>query len=708
MKAIFSKKLYWEGFKKIKVVGIAFTAISAILCALIPFIQILDWYATDPLYREPSVVEPMFFALPVLFILMLASPIIVLNMFSFLNKRSESDFYHAIPFKRSCVYISFMAAVLSWLTLISLLSIGAAAIFWTIHPGATFAASLPFILLGICLLLAAMLSAITVVAMTLTGTIISNLLIACLMLAFIRAVGALFTVALGEVIPLLYIPLTPARFLELEYSLPIAIFEALMTPTVLFNNASMIIYTLIVTLLLLVAGCFIYMFRKSEMATKSAPNKWLQHLYRCAIALPFALLSTMCVYLGEDFSFFIVCAVITIIIYYLYELITTKRFKNLAKATPFLAVLVAGGLIFVGASELTKSVTLSYTPSAEDLTKISLISNSESSLYYGMPTYESLKTKGISLDDPEALKIVADGLSDSVERIKNDTYYDYGGYYGSESYTFRTIQLTDKSGKVCGRKIRLTDENSSRLDALFLNSEPYSQAIMQMPADSEIQSIYFNNMYSEAVTEAQKKQLWHLLTEEFNQLSNEEKLNYKSVANSPYFDSESNTILTYVEVYGSIGTQSFRSIYPLRTDLFPQTAALYTSVYNQLENHSLADLKEIIPLIESDRLGYVSIAIDNIDGFYIDYDEEYASYPNEIKTKLREMMDYIAENSTTPENGANYIQLSMYIGIYTDNERYYSYSENSTIVNLTDSALETLRSKIEEINELMYGQKYFD
>ncbi len=185
MKSFFSPKLYWEGVKKTRAVGIAFTAISTIISALIPFIMMLNWYSTPEEYRSNNTVSAMEFCIPALLIMIPASIILVLNTFSYLNKRSESDFYHAIPFKRSCVYVSFMSAVLSWLALASLLSIAFTAFFFWIHPGTSVALSIPFINLGICFLLGATIAATTAVAMTLTGTSISNLLIVILMLCFV-------------------------------------------------------------------------------------------------------------------------------------------------------------------------------------------------------------------------------------------------------------------------------------------------------------------------------------------------------------------------------------------------------------------------------------------------------------------------------------------------------------------------------------------
>lgn len=723
MKSFFSPKLYWEGVKKTRVVGIAFTAISTIISALIPFIMMLDWYSTPEEYRSNYTVSAMEFCIPALLIMIPASIILVLNMFSYLNKRSESDFYHAIPYKRSCVYVSFMSAVLSWLALASLLSIAFAAFFFWIHPGTSVALSIPFINLGICFLLGATLAATTAVAMTLTGTTISNLLIVILMLCFVPVVGLLFITLLGEIVPLLYVPLTPARFLQPEFSLPLAVFEVLMMgydESVLFSNAPMIVYTIIVTLLLLVVGCLIYMFRKSEMASKSAPNNLLQHIYRCAVSLPFALFAVMMIYFNEDFSIFLVLVVVTLLVYFMYELITTKRFKNLAKAIPFLGVLVAGCLVFVGSAELTKALTLSYSPSADELDSIGEISDPVVMHYYN-PTYEEIKTGEIEIDAPEAFEIVSASLADTIERTKNGTLYDYDDrhYYDKENYedyefSFRLVKITDKSGKVCGREIRMSMKDYNRLSELFLESDDYSAALIQMPSDSEVQYIYTYGM-GYIYSGEDREKLWKSLLEEYNSLTVEQKIAYKSSIDNYYGDvwteeqvgDDSSylpqyTTLTTLAVSGTVGTQTFESEYPLRSDLFPKTCELYVSLINNCESegdpeygyyqtYGADNLRETMKLLDSDKMNSFSLEVGP-GSFYYDSYDTYSQYTAEEIAEIREIVEYVLSHDASVDDTKCYITINL--NVHLDD---YSISHyNQTIVTLSEETYTTVTQMVKD------------
>ncbi len=727
MKSFFSPKLYWEGVKKTRAVGIAFTAISTIISALIPFIMMLNWYSTPEEYRSNNTVSAMEFCIPALLIMIPASIILVLNTFSYLNKRSESDFYHAIPFKRSCVYVSFMSAVLSWLALASLLSIAFTAFFFWIHPGTSVALSIPFINLGICFLLGATIAATTAVAMTLTGTSISNLLIVILMLCFVPVVGLLFITLLGEIVPLLYVPLTPARLLQPEFSLPLAVFEVLMMgydESVLFSNAPMIVYTVIVTLLLLVVGCLIYMFRKSEMASKSAPNNLLQHIYRCAVSLPFALFAVMMIYFNEDFSIFLVLVVVTLLVYFMYELITTKRFKNLTKAIPFLGVLVAGCLVFVGSAELTKALTLSYSPAADELSSIGEIAD-PMTMYYYTSTYEEIKTREIEIDTPEAFEIISASLADTIERTKNDTLYGYDDrhYYDKENYEdyeffFRLVKITDKSGKVCGRKLRMSMKDYNRLSELFLESDDYSAALIEMPTDSEVQYITtYGRTY--IYSDADREKLWKSLLEEYNSLTDEQKIEYKSSGNmnssfygdvwvtEEWTDDSSSlpsyTTLTTLAVSGTVGTQTFQSDYPLRTDLFPKTCELYVSLINNSESEGDPEysyyqtfgpdnLRETMNMLESYKMNAFSLEFDQSVGFYYDNYNAYSKYTAEEIAEIREIVEYILNNDASAEDTAYYFNIHLDVHL-DDYAKSYS---NQTIVTLSKETYAAVEQMVNE------------
>ena len=104
MKNIFSVKLYLQGLRKVRTLGVAMAIVMIALNAWIPLMSISEYtYLID---ETTIVIEPvemgMFAPFSLLFLIF--APLLVYNMFSYLNERRASDFFHALPQKRICVY----------------------------------------------------------------------------------------------------------------------------------------------------------------------------------------------------------------------------------------------------------------------------------------------------------------------------------------------------------------------------------------------------------------------------------------------------------------------------------------------------------------------------------------------------------------------------------------------------------------------------
>ena len=193
MKNIFSFKLYSQGLRKVRTAGIAMAIVMIVLNAWIP-IRTIDITTKDLVY---GVTDGIFQVeagqlAPFGLLVMLFAPLLVYNMFSYLNDRKSSDFYHALPQKRICVYISFMAAILTWIVSVLLASTLVNAMLfsfdrrYTVTPKTILLTVLGF------LLLALVTAGFMALSMMLTGTAVANCLVFILFFLFIRACGMFF------------------------------------------------------------------------------------------------------------------------------------------------------------------------------------------------------------------------------------------------------------------------------------------------------------------------------------------------------------------------------------------------------------------------------------------------------------------------------------------------------------------------------------
>ena len=108
--SIFSLKLYLQGLKKIRAVGIAAAICIIIPNALLPIIRMNTIYTFSYAQDEYDVTYGGF--APYALIMLIFAPIMVHSMFSYLNQRNKSDFYHSLPHKRSCVFTNIIAKIL--------------------------------------------------------------------------------------------------------------------------------------------------------------------------------------------------------------------------------------------------------------------------------------------------------------------------------------------------------------------------------------------------------------------------------------------------------------------------------------------------------------------------------------------------------------------------------------------------------------------
>lgn len=579
MSKFFSFKLYREGMKKSRLAGITIASVITALTALIPLVQLLS----PTIYYEPGfepvtvIISPSDFALPLLLLLFL-TPILTLTMFSFLNKRNESDFYHAIPFTRPCVYFSFLASVLTWLVFTLIATLTLTTVLWCFVPYTAFSISTPFLLFGAYFLATLLLTGVTLLAMTMTGTTMSNLLIFALLFLFVRVSGLLFVYAMEHEFSLMITALTPGRILLPEFSMPIALLAVLVTgdESAAFANPSLWIYTAVISILLIAAGAIVYYKRRSEMAGKSAPNAILQHVYRCAVALPMAFLTAFYIMIeGYDIEGILIFIVLTLILYYLYEILTTKRLKNCLKASLFLPVLVAGGLLFFGGVTLASNIAADYAPDADELESVSIYQDSTHG--YQEPTYQELVAQSVEITDPKVLEFVADKLAEmkatvsakGVDAYRNPNrtlaYEDGTMYYQSYSDLI-TLKITEKSGRVCGRTFRLTIDDYNRLMTLFTETKEYEEVFLSLPTKDEILGYGLPNVFD---SDTQEK-IWGSFVSEYNALTHEEKV---EALNTHSFTLSLN-------VWGTVGVNGFYNQYPLEPRFFPKTCAMAVKAAN--------------------------------------------------------------------------------------------------------------------------------
>jgi|GEM_PF-3200146 len=540
---IFNTKLYFDKLKQLKLIGIICGIIALLFSAAPPIMKgaiKLDYSELSVqmgLQYElvaPSIAASISGLIPYVFV---ASILLVFSAFSFLNKRNGSDYYHSLPNTRLCTYLSIIAAVFTWLFATIMITIFAT---WGIYAVFGLAFNyhfIPFLLLGYCAA-CLLIVGVTLVAVSVSGTRFTNILLVFLLLFLPRLILLIFAGAItyvAEIVrfidlgwflnPTINIPFGLA-FDSVRGFLPIA-----WTPTApaLLNPAA-IIYTFVLGFVFLVLGGVCFQKRSSETAGNGIPNDTLRTIFRCAIPLPFLMLPVFLflswykypkLYSADLFGsllFALIVIIIALGCYFLFEIISAKSGKKTIKTLPWfllpvgISVALAFGATFYGNS------LLNIKTKAEDIASIQIIGNTASGFGLGgifegvsfYDTYSSCLLNEIIYQDPEIIEIFCNNLNRTTENINNDNGSFGEGYIVNE---LCGVTFTTKSGKKFSRSFTLNGNEVKILLQCLSKYPAYQEKISLLPPDSEI-----NYVFIEGLDVAQTKEVWESFKKEYASL----------------------------------------------------------------------------------------------------------------------------------------------------------------------------------------------
>lgn len=479
-KSIFHGRLYLEGLKRLRVLGFGLLAIALAVSILVPVTYIIsnanatyDYYDSYSIndWSPPQMTLQWDSICYSTLLFPFASPIFILVAFSFLFKRRESDLYHSIPYTRTCLYVSFVAAAMTWVWGITLLCSTVSGILWSLAPNVILPMADLFLLLRTSLLSSALLCGFMLLAVSLCGNLATTLLNFFLFMILPRLTLCLLGFTLEAGMPLTHLWYFCNGFFSTAWCLPLGL-VSIIESRVDVTYTPMLVYSAAAALLLFVFAGICFAKRRSEMAGSSAQSRRMQHLFRCLFTLPFVFF-TVFILLTETFepALFLVLITVILLVYYLYELITTKRFRNLWNATPYLLAVLAGGLLFAGCYGAIYTTVLNREIDPADVEEVEfeVFGNS----FMPESSYEYIYFKNSpAMKDPEVIAEFTQCLRQTQSAFRRESYH-------GQNASIVTFKL--KNGTEISRMI--ATNGFSEFDALIrLRLEP-------LPSASEITRI---------------------------------------------------------------------------------------------------------------------------------------------------------------------------------------------------------------------------
>ena len=412
---LFNRGIYFEALNRMKIQGIIGGAIlvsSGLILMMSCFIELI----TD---GEKVTVPAEFFYVTYIIPFVIV-PMMLMAAFSYLRARKTSDFYHGIPIKRESMYFSTVLAAITIVFAIllvgSVIPLGITAITVAFKMDMSMYCQI----MANTLLAAIFMISCFAMGVSLTGNGFTNFFVS-LMIVFVPRIIISFICGMAEEFtPFLVLNVGNSLFNN-EYNI---IFDMFGGKTLPFYAT--VIYTLVVSCIYYVLGAVAFIKRKSEMAGKASAFAGVQVVTRMLLpficllgSLHFVLYSNCYQYYDMELYFFsIALGIVAIAIYFIYELITTKRITKAFKSLVWFPLLIVG-VVVVGLIITLGSKTALAREVDKD--KINYIIVEELNYTFFHEEY-------VKITSDEAIEIIAEAYNKQMEKIDEfytDFYYEY-------------------------------------------------------------------------------------------------------------------------------------------------------------------------------------------------------------------------------------------------------------------------------------------
>ena len=526
----FSGKLFFEAFKQLRVVGIAALICLNALAIFLPVISYLERKDDFHLYPGRILFNPDSIMMPLISLIYIVTPIMFLILFSFLTKRSGSDFYHSLPVKRSCMFVTFVVAIVSWLfiltstyTLFSVISANISYEYFVIDYSTVINYSINIFVS--CMLILGVFALGTAVTGSLTSNIFFSFGILLLPRIIIATLSNLFIgnnmVATADSGFAIF-----NSFINLPFALIASMFTYNPSPVnPLFQLGAPSLYTIILAIIYVFIGMNLFVSRPSEVATKSFRSNKIFAIFRIATGFSLSLIMVATIYpaLGKEDVFkwisqskiSILCSILAIAMsMFALETANTKSIKKGLKTLLFTPVVILVDIaILFGMFSLDKhfnNETINKTNVeyvyVGDFYLTYMLNTDEYTCDYSMYCGEYINQ--IKITDKEVINLLVDIYNSNAGKELRD----FRGFFETE-ITFDS-NLGEKS-----RCLYMTEEQANKLANMLSANEDLQKCFYNFPSlrDSAI-SCY-------DIPQEDCDKLYTSLVEELSELSYEKLCN---------------------------------------------------------------------------------------------------------------------------------------------------------------------------------------
>ncbi|MBR3382187.1 MAG: hypothetical protein IKG85_04035 [Clostridia bacterium] len=585
--------------------------------------------------------------------------------YGWLNKRSNSDFYHSLPVTRSAMYFSTSCAVLLWM-FIGILG------FAVLRALVSLVTGTPFnYLLFLCVVINMLIASVEVVgavsiSCALSGTRFLSLFGAAIVLFMPRLLLTVLSLFIDGIQNGTLIVSKLSFLFDPSYNIigsplswmRLGMFNMIATD-VDYANVSAMVYTLCYSLLLHAAACVLFVKRRSEAAGTNAAGNGFRRIAAICIGMPLLLvLGALILFdnLPPNAAFVgLLLIAISFVFFCLFSIICTKSGRKTLRDMPWFLVSIGAAALLVLASRWIVRYAQSLELAPEDIKGYYLV-DSEDTAYYDIYTgargddYTDVLTEDIKFTDEESRRIIA-------ERIDSDSVS------ASNAGNSIRVRVDRKHGCDVYRRIFLSTREYNKLVELRMLNERYAEICYEFPKGVNYYAVDNLNMHY-------SNELVKIFKDEYETLSDEMKVSVRTPYSPEYYDqSEIHSLL----IYGCDGVKNYSRSYAIDARM-PRTYAAYLDMLNELHSRSaIKALNEIEAwgVTKDENVSFdIRIEGNELSGYVSLWDFYQGSDPNsddphEYVPELFELISILKNAGLTND-------IEDHLIVYTN---YYDYRE---------------------------------
>ncbi len=495
MNKIFDKGLFVSGLRRTKTFGITATVILAIVSVMIVLMTSFSGAQAKGYDITVTSISFMTSQIHLVLCFCIFAPIMTISMFSFLNKRSGSDFYHSIPQKRQVIAVSFMLAVMVWTVFMMAVSSAVGMLTALIAPGIRISFSDALTYLLAILAGSFMVSSAVLIAMSLTGTLFSNIAVALVIIFLPRAILTLATTMIldqSDALTSLSLPW------YMDYNCNVAVGTVFYPFSMVSVGESAdemslcsllsVAYTAVLGLIYAVIGVMLFDRRDSEAAGKFAATKKLNSIARVCIALVFCLPAAMVLFNSNAGDPYVIVTVAilylpAVIVYFVCELISSHKLSSLVHVIPGLLMLILINAALVLGMRFVSDRELEFKPTAEEIKSVQ-VRVSDLSFNMGLQNNENSRIF-VDVEGDDTKKIVSDSLLSTIN----------GSYQKFDDTTSVIVKIkTDTTEKM--RRVYIRSEPLETIVSKLCKQESLKKMNCDMPEYDEKNVVFCEVLYN--------------------------------------------------------------------------------------------------------------------------------------------------------------------------------------------------------------------